>query len=72
MTSPKWTLIWADIKSWLLTSLLFLAPVAIEQLIQLLAKYNWGAWGVAIAFILGSLLKLAQKWQQANYYQSNS
>jgi hypothetical protein len=68
MLSPKMKLIIQDIESWAITSLLFLAPIVLEQAIQLLANKDLGVYGTAAAFALGSLLKLAQKWKQTNNY----
>jgi len=69
MTSDKGSLIWLDIKSWLITTALMLAPIVSISLIELLMKQDFGTYTDAIALILGSLLKLAQKWKASTAYK---
>lgn len=69
LTSPKWTLIKTDFKSWAISTALFLGPIVLVSLLQVLLKQNYGEYTEPAALVLGSLLKLAQKWVQANKYQ---
>lgn len=69
MTSEKWSLIWLDIKSWLITNALMFGPMILISFIQLLMKQDFGAYTEVIALILGSLLKLAKKWQESTAYK---
>lgn len=68
MKSEKYNLIWQDVKSWLVTTAIFVLPIALQELIAYLGHYDLGNWGVVIALALGSLLKLAQKWNEYNAY----
>lgn len=68
MKSEKWVLIWADIKSWMITSALMLAPILLGELITLVQGSDLGIFQGTVLLILGSLLKLAQKWYQTNTY----
>ena len=67
--STKGSLIWLDVKSWLITTGLTLSPIVIGLLIQLLTGVELGAFKETILLALGALLKLAQKWSQANTYK---
>lgn len=71
MQSEKLQLIWADIKSWAVSSALFLGPIVLVNLIQLAMSQDFGLYTNAICLVLGSLLKLAQKWVQLNTYKTN-
>ena len=62
MQSTKGGLIWDDVKSWLITTGLTLAPISIGFVIQLVQNMSLGMWQSVILLALGSLLKLAQKW----------
>lgn len=69
MKSAKWNLIWADVKSWTITTVLTLSPVAIGFLISYLNGVELGTFKEVILLALGALLKLAQKWSQGNTYK---
>lgn len=71
LTSPKWQLIWKDLKSWAINSLLFIAPIAAEQIIEILLKQDFGSYSQVVSIILGSLLVLVRKWKNRNYYEAN-
>lgn len=70
MISPKWKLMWLDIKSWLITSILMIAPIAIGQLIVVLEGKDLGVWSSVVLITLGALLKLLQKFSSATYYET--
>lgn len=69
--SEKLQLIWSDIKSWAITSALFLGPIIAVNLIELAMKQDFGSYTDAILLVLGALLKLAQKWVKMNTYKAN-
>jgi hypothetical protein len=69
MTSDKWSLIWSDIKSWLLTTALMFGPMILISLIDLLMKQDFGSYTEVIGIALGMLLKLAHKWQTSTAYK---
>lgn len=69
MTSDKWSLIWLDIKSWLITTGLMFGPLILASLIEVLMKQDFGPYTETITLILGSLLKLVQKWKTATAYK---
>lgn len=69
MTSNKRQLIITDIKSWAITTALMFGPVIIGGFVELLMKQDWGQYSDVALFVLGSLLKLVQKWNQVNKYK---
>ena len=68
MTSPKWSLIAEDLKSWAITTAITLGPTIILGLLEFLSRQDWGSYAFIASLILGSLLKLVQKWQQKTQY----
>lgn len=68
MTSKQKQLIVADLKSWAVTTALMFGPMILTSFLELLAKQDWGEWATIASIVLGSLLKLVQKWQQVNKY----
>ena len=68
MTSPKWDLIKQDLISWGITAAIMFGPVILASLLELLAKQDWGSYGVVASLAIGSLLKLVQKWGQTRTY----
>lgn len=60
---------WIDLKSWLITTILMFAPVAIGALIVILQGKNLGVFSTVILLALGSLAKLFQKYQTSTIYQ---
>ena len=68
MKSTKFTLIWLDIKSWLVTTSLMLLPIVIGQAIVFLQGKDLGQFTAVILLALGALLKLAQKWADSKTY----
>ena len=68
MTSSKWKLIWQDIKSWLVSVVLMFGPLVLISFLQLLLKQDYGSYSLVVALALGSLLKLAQKWEAVTTY----
>ncbi|MBS1516593.1 MAG: hypothetical protein JSS91_00740 [Bacteroidetes bacterium] len=69
MTSGKFSLIWLDIKSWLITTGLMFGPLILTSFIELLMKQNFGSYTEFISLALGGLLKLAQKWKASTAYK---
>lgn len=67
--SNKFQLIWADVKSWLVTTSLMLLPIVLGQIIVLLQGKDLGQFTSVILLGLGALLKLAQKWADEKTYQ---
>jgi hypothetical protein len=66
--SPKGALIWADVKSWAVTTTLTLLPIALGLLYQVVSMHELGVWKETVLLAIGALLKLAQKWSQVTSY----
>lgn len=70
MKSEKLQLIVADLKSWLISTALFLSPIIAVSLVEFAMKQDFGAYTSTAMLVLGSLLKLLQKYVQANTYKN--
>lgn len=67
--SEKLHLILMDLKSWAISNALFLGPLVAVSFVQFLMAQDYGAWAEPAAIVLGSLLKLLQKYVRANTYK---
>lgn len=68
--SEKLQLIVADLKSWVISTALFLGPIVAVSLVDFAMKQDFGAYTQYAMLVLGSLLKLLQKYVQANTYKN--
>jgi len=69
--STSWGLIWLDIKSWLVSTVLMFLPLALGAIVVYINNLQLNAWGVTILAAIGSLFKLFQKWLQSSSYIVN-
>jgi hypothetical protein len=71
MKSQKFNLIITDLKSWAISTALFLGPIIAVSLVEFAMSQDFGKWTEPASLVLGSLLKLLQKYVQANTYKAN-
>lgn len=67
--SAKLDLILMDLKSWAISNALFFGPLVAISLVQFLMNQDFGPYTEAVTLMLGSLLKLLQKYVRANTYK---
>ena len=68
MVSPKYQLMWLDVKSWSITTFLMFLPIALGLAQQEISMHELGIWKEAVLLAIGALLKLAYKWQTNSAY----
>lgn len=68
--SEKLQLIVADLKSWAISNALFFGPIIALSLVEFLMTQDYGTYTKYAMLVLGSLLKLLQKYVQVNTYKN--